>query len=249
MKPLISIITPSYNCAVYIAETIESVLKQTYSNWEMIITDDCSTDNSRDVIKGFTLQDQRIKLVVQNENQGAAMARNKSIELAQGEYIAFLDSDDLWSTDKLEKQLKFMQDKDVVFSYTSYEQIDEKGNKLNKKIKAPKKVGYNGVLLSCPIGNSTVMYNASKTGKFFVPNIRKRNDDALWLKMLKVIPYAHGLDEVLMYYRIRSNSLSRNKMELVKYHWYLYREIEKLSIPRSLFHICYWGFLKVFKLK
>lgn len=247
--PLISIVMPSYNCSQFIEETINSIVQQTYENWELIITDDCSTDNSVDLIKQFIQKDERIKLLSNEVNKGAAMTRNNSIEAAKGDFIAFLDSDDLWLPEKLEKQLIFMQEKGVDFSFTAYQQIDEKGKLLNKIIKAPSKVNYNGVLLSCPIGNSTVMYNVKNHGKFYVPDIRKRNDDALWLKMLKVIPYAYGLNEVLMLYRIRENSLSSNKLELVKYHWYLYREIEKLSIFRSVFHICYWGFLKVFKIK
>lgn len=246
---LVSIITPTYNCADFIVGTIESVQNQSYSNWELLITDDCSTDKTRVVAEAYAKKDTRIKLFKLPQNSGAAVARNKSIQEAKGEIIAFLDSDDLWDPLKLEKQLNFMQDNNYSFTFTAYQHISEDGILLDKIIKAKNKINYNDVLLSCPIGNSTVMYHVEETEKFFVPDIRKRNDDALWLKMLKNIPFAYGLDEVLMKYRVRENSLSSNKIELIKYHWYLYRKIENLSFIRSLFHIFYWGFLKIFKIK
>lgn len=163
--------------------------------------------------------------------------------------MAFLDSDDIWLPEKLEKQLKFMTDNDYAFSCTAYEQIDEEGNPLNKKIKTIKKTNYNRLLLDCPVGNSTVMYSVKKMGKFEVPNIRKRNDDALWLQMLKKEKYIWGMSEVLMLYRIRKNSISSKKTQLIKYHWYLYRKIEHLNVFRSAFHVAYWCFLKIFKIK
>ena len=249
MSELISIITPTYNCERFIGETIESVLKQSYKNWEMIIVDDCSTDNTYEVVKKYADNDSRIRYYLLEENSGAAVARTKAMELATGDYMAFLDSDDLWISNKLECQLKFMKENNYNFTCTEYEQIDENGKSLNKIIKVKNKTNYNGVLLSCPVGNSTVMYNVSKMGKFQVPNIRKRNDDALWLQMLKKEKYIYGIKEVLMKYRIRENSISSNKVDLVKYHWYLYRNIEHLSVIRSLFHIGYWGFIKIFKIK
>ena len=245
----VSIITPTYNCAHFIGETIESVINQTYQDWEMLIVDDCSKDNTEEIVKQYSQNDNRIKYIKIEQNSGAAMARNKAMELATGKYMAFLDSDDIWAKDKLDKQIKFMEENNYNITCTEYEQIDEVGQSLNKIIKVKKKVDYNGVLLTCPVGNSTVMYNVENLGKFEVPNIRKRNDDALWLQMLKKEKYIYGMDDVLMKYRIRSNSISSNKIDLVKYHWYLYREIEKISIIRSIFHICYWGFLKVFKIK
>ena len=246
---LVSIITPSYNCAEYIGETIESVQAQTYKNWEMIIVDDCSSDNSIDVINSYSKKDNRIKCYRLPENSGAAVARTEAMRKADGQYMAFLDSDDLWVDTKLEKQLNFMQTENHPFSCTSYSQVDKTGSSLDRVIRAKKKVNYNRLLLDCPVGNSTVMYDVSKMGKFEVPNIRKRNDDALWLKMLKHEQYIWGLDEVLVNYRIRPNSISVNKLSLVKYHWILYRKIEHLNVFRSAFHIGYWGFLKVFKIK
>lgn len=244
---LVSIIMPTYNCAKFIGKTIESVLNQTYSNWELIIVDDCSKDNTEEVVKAFN--DSRIKYNKLENNSGAAIARTEAMKIASGTYMAFLDSDDLWKKDKLEKQLKFMKENNYNFTCTAYEQINEAGEKLNKIIKTKKRADYNRILLDCPVGNSTVMYNVEKLGKFEVPNIRKRNDDCLWLQILKKEKYIYGMPEVLMEYRIRSNSISSNKFSLIKYHWQLYREIEHLSVFRSVFHICWWGMIKVLHIK
>lgn len=246
-EELVSIITPTYNCAKFIGKTIESVLKQSYQNWEMIIVDDASNDNTEEVVKQY--KDNRIQYIKLRENGGAAVARNYAMKLAKGKYMAFLDSDDLWTKDKLVEQLAFMKENDYSISCTTYEQINEMGERLNIIVKPKKKVNYNGILLTCPVGNSTVMYNVEKLGKFEVPNIRKRNDDALWLKMLKKEKYIWGFDKVLMQYRIRSNSISSNKVDLIKYHWKLYREIEHLSVFRSVFHICCWGVIKLLHIK
>lgn len=248
-KGLISVITPTYNCASFIGETIESVQTQTYQQWEMIIVDDCSTDNTKETVNKYIEEDSRIKYFCLEKNSGAAVARTKAMELANGEYMAFLDSDDIWYKEKLEKQLAFMRENDISFSCTAYEQIDENGLLLNKIIKTVNKADYNRILLDCPVGNSTVMYNVKKMGKFEVPNIRKRNDDALWLQMLKKEKYIYGIETVLMKYRIRSNSISSNKFKVIKYHWILYRDIEHLSIARSIFHIVYWCIIKILRIK
>ena len=246
-KDLVSIITPTYNCAKFIGATIESVLNQTYQNFEMIIVDDASKDNTEEVVKSF--KDKRIKYIRLSKNSGPAVARNRAMEEAKGKYMAFLDSDDLWKREKLEKQINFIKKNKYKIICSDYEQIDEEGNKLNKISPCKQKVNYNGILLSCPVGNSTVFYDVSKLGKFKVPNIRKRNDDALWLQILKKEEYMYGQKEVLMEYRIRQNSVSSNKLSLIKYHWQLYREIEHLSVIRSVFHIVVWGFIKVFHIK
>lgn len=244
---LVSIIMPTYNCAKFIGKTIESVIAQTYENWELIIVDDCSKDNTEEVVSKY--KDNRIKYHKLENNSGAAVARTEAMKKARGSYMSFLDSDDLWKKDKLEKQLEFMNKNNYNFTCTEYEQIDEEGNKLNKVIKVKKRADYNRILLDCPVGNSTVMYNVEKLGKFEVPNIRKRNDDALWLQILKKEKYIYGMPDILMEYRIRSNSISSNKLSLVKYHWQLYREIEHLSVFRSVFHICWWGMIKVLHIK
>lgn len=247
-KDLVSIIMPTYNCGKFIERTIDSIIAQTYSNWELIIVDDYSKDNTEQVLKKYK-KDKRINYIKLEKNSGAAVARTESMKRAKGNYMAFLDSDDLWYPQKLEKQLKFMKDNNYNFTCTAYEQIDEADKSLNKIIKTKKKANYNRILLDCPVGNSTVMYNVDALGKFEVPNIRKRNDDALWLQIIKKAKYIYGYDEVLMKYRIRQNSISSNKLSLVKYHWKLYREIEHLSIIRSIFHICYWGIIKVLRIK
>lgn len=245
---LVSIIMPTYNCAKFIGKTIDSIQKQTYKNWELIIVDDCSKDNTKEVVEKY-LKDDRIHYHLLKKNSGAAVARTKAMELAKGNYMAFLDSDDLWKKDKLSKQVKFMEENNYNFTCTAYEQIDEEGKKLGKVIYSPKKTNYNRLLLDCPVGNSTVMYNVDALGKFEVPNIRKRNDDALWLQILKKEKNIYGMKDILMEYRIRKNSISSNKLDLIKYHWYLYRKIEHLSIFRSAFHVCYWCLIKVLHIK
>lgn len=248
-KGLVSIITPTYNCGAFIGETIKSVLSQTYEDWEMIIVDDCSTDDTENIVKEYTEKDDRVRYYKLKKNSGPAVARNEAMHHAKGEYMAFLDSDDLWMPDKLVRQIRWMELNGYPFSNTSYEQIDERGQSLGRVAKSIGKTGYSRLLLDCPVGNSTVMYNVEKMGYFEVPDIRKRNDDALWLKMLKKEKYMYGMPDVLMKYRIRGNSVSSNKFKLVKYHWILYRNIEHLSVWRSLFHIGYWGIIKVLRIK
>lgn len=249
IKGLVSVIMPTYNCGRFITETIHSIQAQTYENWEIEIVDDCSADDTKEIVAALMERDSRIHYHCLEVNSGAAVARTEAMKRARGEYMAFCDSDDLWMPEKLERQLSFMNENGYAFSCTAYEQIDEQGQSLNRVIKTVKKTDYNRLLLDCPVGNSTVMYNVGMMGKFEVPNIRKRNDDALWLQMLKKEKYIWGMPDVLMRYRIRSNSISSNKLKVIKYHWILYRDIEHLSVVRSAFHICFWCFLKVFKIK
>ena len=246
---IVSIIVPAYNSECYIGWTIESVISQTYKFWEMIIVDDCSSDKTAEVILSYSLKDKRIKYKKLEVNSGAAVARNVAMSMATGQYIAFLDSDDVWLPDKLSTQIQFMQENDYKFTCTDYEQIDETGRRLGKIIHCIEKADYNRVLLDCPIGNSTVMYDVTQMGKFEVPNIRKRNDDALWLKMLKSEKFIYGLNQVLVQYRVRHDSISANKFQLIKYHWVLYRKIEHLNIMRSIFYILHWGVIKILRIK
>lgn len=248
-EKLVSVITPTYNCAGFIAETIRSVQAQTYRNWEMIIVDDCSADNTREIVENYMKTDPRIHYHLLDENAGAAVARTTAMKLAKGAYMAFLDSDDLWMPDKLEHQITWMQENGYAFSCTAYEQINEEGTPLHRIVKTVRKTDYDRLLLDCPVGNSTVVYDVEKMGKFEVPNIRKRNDDALWLQMLKKEKYIWGMPDVLMQYRIRKNSVSSNKLKVIKYHWILYREIEHLSVFRSAFHIFWWCVIKVLRIK
>lgn len=246
---LVSIVTPLYNSEKYIEETILSVLDQTYNNWEMLIIDDCSTDNGPNIVKKYTEQDERIKYLKLEENSGAAVSRNKAIELAEGEYIAFLDSDDLWKKEKLEKQVEFMKENDYAISFTEYEEIDESGKKLNILIKAPKKaVTYRKYLLTNPIGCLTGMYSVKKLGKVYMPNLKNREDTGFWLNILKK-DKAYSLKENLAEYRIRKGSLSAKKYELIKYHWYLYRKVEKLSFLESILYLVSTIVTKILKLK
>lgn len=246
---LVSVVMPAYNCGSFLPETVASVQRQTYQNWELWIVDDCSSDDTRQVVQRLSEGDSRIHYECLPTNSGPAVARNRAMELAQGEFIAFLDSDDLWLPEKLEKQLRFMRENGYPFVCCAYEQIDEDGKPLGKTLRALPKTDYHRLLLDCPVGNSTVLYSVKALGKFTVPNIRKRNDDALWLKMLRQTPYIYGQAEVLAQYRIRSGSVSSNKLELVKYHWQLYRQIEGLSIFTSAFHVCWWGVIKLLHIK
>lgn len=247
-KNLVSIIMPTYNCGQFITESILSVQQQTYKDWELIIVDDCSQDNTEEVLQKFE-QDSRIQYIKLDQNGGPAVARNTGIEKADGEYIAFLDSDDLWTSNKLEKQLTFMQANDYNFTCTSYDQIDEKGQFLDRIIQSKKQLNYNKLLLNNYVGNSTVIYNCKNLGKITAPVIRKRNDYALWLKILKREPYVYGLDEVLAHYRVRENSVSSNKKALVKYQYELYRKIEKLSFLKSVYLVARISVMKILKLK
>ena len=181
---LVSIIMPTYNCGAFIGETIATVQAQTYSHWELLVVDDCSTDDTAEVVASLAKSDPRIRYVRLETNSGAAMARNRAMELAQGRYMAFLDSDDLWHPDKLRRQIDFMTSRGAAMSCTAYAQIDEQGVPTGKIVRSPARTSYNRLLLDCPVGNSTVMYDVARLGKFEVPNIRKRNDDALWLRML-----------------------------------------------------------------
>ena len=234
MEPLVSIITPLYNSEKYIAETIESVLAQTYSNWEMIIVDDCSKDNSTKIVEKKKKKDRRIKLYRNEINKGVSYTRNRAIDLSQGKYIAFLDSDDLWKKEKLEKQIKFMEEKNVVLSYTAYEKINEDGSKRGE-VRVPDKLDYEELLKNCLIGFLTAIYRKEELKDFKFIN-SKAEDYIFWLSILKRINYAYGLNEILASYRVLNNSRSSNKIDIVKFHWKIYRKIEKLSLQRSIYY-------------
>lgn len=227
---------PAYNCADYIAESIKSVQNQSYRNWELIVADDNSTDGTVDAVRSMAADDNRIHLLETDINLGPAAARNRAINAAQGDYIAFLDSDDIWYPDKLSRQISFMEQMGYDFTYTTaYEKINERGEHMGVVISAPKSVNYSSMLYQGdPIGNLTVVYNAEKLGKFYVPDIKKRSDFALWLKIMHDCDRAYGLDEVLASYRVRAGSISSTrKSKLIKYYWELYRDIERLSNIKS----------------
>jgi len=246
--PTVSIITPAHNSAQFISETIQSVLNQSISDWEMIIVDDYSTDNSVEIIQAFVEQDSRIKLIQLSENSGAAVARNTAIEAAQGRYIAFLDSDDLWLPDKLEKQLAFMQAHNYPFTYAAYDKIDENGQVFGH-IGVPDKVTYSDLLKTCSIGCLTAMYDTQYLGKVYMPLIRKRQDFGLWLKLLKKTDYAYGINETLAQYRVRTDSISANKANAAKFTWRLYREVEGLNLMKASYYFSHYAVRSLLRTK
>lgn len=243
--PLVSIIMPTYNSAKYIGDSIQSVFDQTYKNIELIIIDDCSTDNTEEIVENKNKNDY-IKYYKLEKNSGAAFSRNLGVEKAKGSFIAFIDSDDLWKENKLEKQINYMIKNKIYFSCTYYDKIDENGIFMNKIIKNDFEISYSS-LLKNNCGNSTVIYNCEKLGKFFIPNIKKRNDYVMWLAVIKKSKKLVTYPEVLGSHRIRGNSLSSNKISLIKYHWMVYRDIEKLNYIKSLYLILYWSLFKPVK--
>ncbi len=233
MEVTVSVIMPTYNCGRYIKESIDSVRSQTMKDWELIIVDDCSTDDTEDVVS-FYCFDRRIRYYKLLENSGPAKARNAALDVARGKYIAFLDSDDLWLPEKLEKQIAFMRQTGAKLSCTAYEKMHESGGLTGVVVMPYEKADYNKVLFAGnSLGNSTVMYERSCFSELRVPLIKKRNDFALWLQILKQEQYAYGLREPLMQYRVRQSSVSSNKKSLIKYQWELYRDIEELSIFKA----------------
>lgn len=246
MSRLVSIIMPSYNTGRFIKETIESVLAQTYTNWELIIVDDCSTDNTDEIV-GHYLTDERIRYIKNETNSGAALSRNRALREAKGKWIAFLDSDDLWEPDKLEKQIAFMENNGYHFSYTNYVEIDEESIPNGNRVTGPKRITKHGMYNYCWMGCLTVMYDSEKVGLIQIADIKKNNDYAMWLKVCKKAN-CYLLDEALAKYRKRSGSISNHGYrKLIKWHYRLYREAEnRNSISSFLLTIrnLFFGVLK-----
>lgn len=225
MEELVSIIMPSYNTGTFIKETIDSVLAQTYVYWELIIVDDCSTDNTDEIVNEY-LTDKRIHYMKNEINSGAAVSRNRALRMAKGKWIAFLDSDDLWEPKKLQKQIAFMNDNGYHFSYTNYSEIDEKSKFNGKYVTGPKCITKHGMYNYCWMGCLTVMYDADVVGLIQIADIKKNNDYAMWLKVCKKTK-CYLLDETLAKYRKRNGSISNHGyMKLIKWHYKLYREAE-----------------------
>lgn len=222
MRCEVSVIMPSFNSERFIEESIRSIQNQTYSNWELIITDDCSTDNTINLIEQLQEKDERIRLYKLSKNKGAGCSRNNSIKMSKGRYIAFCDSDDLWLNNKLEMQVNFMKEHDLSFSYSSYNVINEIGEIIDQRI-CPDELNFTKTLLQNEIGCLTVIYDRKKIGLKFMKSIRKRQDYLLWLEILKEIRHTRGIKSPLANYRIRQDSISRDKIGLIKYNYQVYR--------------------------
>lgn len=241
-KELVSIITPTYNCAAFISETIKSVLAQTYTNWEMIISDDCSTDNTDKVVQPFLDLDHRIKYIRNDKNSGAAVTRNNALRMAQGRWIAFLDSDDLWDPTKLEKQIQFMEEKGYAFTYHEYVEMDEKGRDLGIYVSGKKHVTKYDMFACCWPGCLSVMYDASKIGLIQINDIKKNNDTAMWLKVVRKED-CYLLNECLGKYRRRTNSITPKPLwKRIWAHYPLFRVAEEMNPVRATF----WVIMNVF---
>ncbi len=229
---IVSIITPVYNSERFLKKCMDSVLTQTYLSWEHILIDDCSTDESPIIIKKYQKKDSRIKYVRLKENSGAGIARNRGIEMAKGRYIAFLDSDDFWALDKLEKQINFMRNMNYCFVYSQYYVVKADGKPVYK-IESPEKVSYIRMIKNNYIGCLTVVYDTNVLGKIFMPLIRKRQDWVLWIKLLKKTKYAYGFQEPLAFYRIGNASLSNSKIKLLKHNFDVYYVELNMSFLKS----------------
>lgn len=244
MDELVSIIVPVYNVEKYIRETIACVIAQTYGNWELLLVEDGGSDGSLEEI-GRCMEetkDSRIRLIRQPSNMGAARARNRGLKEARGRYIAYLDADDLWMPEKLEKELRFMEEKDAAFAFTGYEFADERGRGTGKVVHVPDTLCYRQALSNTTIFTTTVMFDTAKIDrKLLEMPVIKSEDTALWFQVLRNGYTAYGLDENLVRYRRWGNTLSANKLEALRRIWHLYRYSEGLSLPCSAWHFCFWA--------
>lgn len=239
---LVSIITPVYNAQDFIVDTIESVQSQTYENWELLLIDDCSSDRSAELIEEKMKKDNRIKYIKLEKNSGAAATRNTGLSNAKGRYVAFLDSDDIWRPTKLKKQLDLLKEKGVGFCFTSYRYCQDDGTPTNKVARAPEKINYNGLLKNTIIGCSTVLVDKKILGDFRMTNVRRGQDTATWLQLLKKVDYAYGIYEDLVLYRVVEGSLSHNKMKAIKRTWNTYRNVEHLSLPKAMYVFVFYAY-------
>ncbi|AMB97161.1 glycosyltransferase family 2 protein [Aerococcus urinaeequi] len=234
---LISIVTPVYNAERFIAETIKSVQAQEYTNWELLLVNDQSTDNSQFIIEEFAIEDNRIKVINLAENSGAAVARNTGIAASKGQYIAFVDSDDAWDSDKLIRQIAFMQKGGIAFSYTDFRLVDEQGNVLKEKANVPLSLDYTGLLKNTAIACSTVMIDREQIGDFRMPLVRKGQDTATWLQIMRETGIkAYGITLPLNSYRQVAGSISSDRIGALKRTWNTYYNLEKLPLPKASYY-------------
>jgi len=243
-----SIITPIYNSELFLEKTLQSILEQTYTNWESILINDNSTDSSLKIAEKYVKLDPRFKIMNLETSHGAAQARNIGIEAAKGRFIAFLDSDDLWASDKLEKQINYMLANKVGFTYTNYSQFSETSN-YDATIDAPQKVNYDQLLKANYIGCLTVVYDVSEHGKFYFPLTKKRHDFALWLMMLKKFDYAHNVCESLASYRVHDNSLSSNKKDAFQSYFHILHKIESVNKVVAFYYTIRFSIISIIKKK
>jgi teichuronic acid biosynthesis glycosyltransferase TuaG len=247
-RGLVSIITPMYNGAKFVGETIESVLWQTYGNWEMFIIDDGSTDAGPDIVRQYAAEDRRITLLSQN-NAGSAAARNNGIRHARGQYISLLDSDDTWKEDFLEKQLKLMKEKNALLVYSSHTRIDAQSNEVLKPFIVPPKVTYKDLLKNCYISCLTGVYDASVYGKVYLREEMKslRDDYVYWLEIMKKVKVAYGNKEVLANYRMLDSSASRKKQKVIIPQFKVLYKVEKIGLLKSMYYLGNWAVISYFK--
>lgn len=234
---MISVITPAYNAEAYVAETIESVLAQTYTDWEMIIVDDCSTDRTYEIAVRYSENDGRIKVIRHENNSGVAAARNTALDAASGDYVAFLDSDDMWFPDKLRIQYDFMEKHGYVLTYTKYQIVMTDGER-GKQIDVPEKMTYCDIFKNTAIACLTVMVNRKVSGNFYMPPLKHTEDQCAWQDILKRGYDAYGLNETLALYRCGNTSLTSDKKKVIKRQWSTYRDYYHFSVPKSLYYFC-----------
>lgn len=249
-KDLVSIVTPMYKGAAFVGETIESVLSQTYANWEMIIVDDCSPDNGAGINVVKQYNDNRIKLIESKVNSGSSGSRNIALKASKGRFIAFLDADDIWHNTFLEEQFAFMEQRNATLVFSSYRRIDENTKEeILKPFIVPEKVNYKSLLKTCPIFPSTAIYDLNKCKKYFFNEAMGslRDDYVYWLAMLKDIDFAFGNPAILVDYRMRKSSVTANKKKVITPQWNVLRKVEKLPVWKCLYYITYWGIISFYK--
>lgn len=234
MNNLVSILTPTYNTEKFIRATIESVQNQTYQNWEMILVDDASTDETAKIISDFADKDSRIKLFKLSKNSGNGFARNEALEKATGKYIAYLDADDLWSSTKLEKQIQFLKTNNQPFTFSYYDSIDEEGNNLKRRVESPNPLTYKELFFCNYVGNLTAIYDTEYFGKIKLESSEKRQDWRIWLTILKQLKAVEAVPESLAFYRIRKDSISSSKFKLIKHNFGVYRDFHGFNFVSSV---------------
>ena len=230
---LVSVIMPAYNSEAFISEAIRSVIQQTYQNWELLVIDDASSDSTLKLIQKYSENDNRIKVFKNSANLGTHKARNRGIKAAEGDFIAFLDADDQWKPEKLVKQLEILSSDNISACFSSYDLISENGQPLGKRMEALPVLSYEKLLKANYVGNLTGIYSVKDLGKIYCPDIRKRQDWALWLKVIEEGGPMEGILDSLAIYRVRKNSISTNKLEMLSYNFRVYKDVLGYGFLRS----------------